>query len=210
MATLVTTSFNGGGARLFEVPLFTSLNPPRKLGITMPQQQFPTIKLITLVVITSSLTGCIIPLPSCGHCHSMAVPDTVPLGSISRAHWHTMQTNGEANDFVLHRNEFVDNTSELSPYGRDHIAEIAARMSSSPFPVLVQRSYNNSDPELDAIRRQLVVRVLTDLGNADADQRTVVSQPYTNGLNSTEGAQDHGRFVRSRLFNNSIAGGNGI
>ena len=162
---------------------------------------------MTLVLTISLVTGCVIPLPSCGPTHPMAVPDTVPLGSISRAHWHTMQANGEANDFVIHRNEFVDNSSELSPYGRDHIAEIAARMSSSPFPVLVQRSYNNSDPELDAARRQMVVRVLTDLGNPDADQRTVVSQPYSNGLNSTEGAQDHGRFVRSRLFSNRASSG---
>jgi hypothetical protein len=210
MAALIATSFTADSFRPLEVPSSASLNPPRKPGITMTQQQFPTIGLMTLVAIVGSLTGCIIPLPSCGQSHSLSVPDAVPLGSISRAHWHTMQTNGEANDFVIHRNEFVDNTSELSPYGRDHIAEIAARMSSSPFPVLVQRSYNNADPELDAIRRQLVVRVLTDLGNPDADTRTVVSQPYTNGLNSTEGAQDHGRFVRSRSFSNNVAGGNGI
>lgn len=173
----------------------------------MTQQQQSTIGLMTLVLIIGSATGCVIPLPSFGPTHPMAVPDTVPLGSISRAHWHTMEANGEASDFVIHRNEFVDNSSELSPYGRDHVAEIAARMSSSPFPVLVQRSYNNSDPELDAVRRQLVVRVLTDLGNADADQRTVVSQPYTNGLNSTEGAQDYGRFVRSRQFSSSASSG---
>ena len=88
-----------------------------------------------------------------------------------------METNGEAGDFVIYRNEFVDNSSELTPYGRDHIMEIAARMPSAPFPVLVQRSLNNADPELDHIRRDIVVRVLTDLGNQDADQRTVVSQP---------------------------------
>lgn len=172
-------------------------------------QHLTAIPFIAFAVIGSSLTGCVIPLPSLGKCRSLAIPDTVPLGSISRAHWHTMETNGEANDFVIHRNEFVDNTSELSPYGRDHIAEIAARMSSSPFPVLVQRSYNNSDPELDAVRRQLVVRVLTDLGNADADQRTVVSQPYANGLNSIEAEVDYGRFLGSRILNGRAFGGGG-
>ncbi len=173
----------------------------------MNQKSFPAVTMAALAIVIGSLTGCVIPLPSFGHCRSMAIPDTVPLGSISRAHWHTMEANGEANDFVIHRNEFVDNTSELSPYGRDHIAEIAARMSSSPFPVLVQRSWNNADPELDAIRRQLVVRVLTDLGNPDADQRTVISQPYTNGINSIEGQTDYNRFIRSRLFGNTGFGG---
>lgn len=180
----------------------------------MIRHHSPSFRLLVLAVITSTLAGCAgicipIPLPcfTGHHCRRMAIPDTVPLGVISRAHWHTMETNGEANDFVMYRNEFVDDSSELTPYGRDHIAEIAARMASAPFPVLVQRSYNNADPELDAARRQLVVQVLTDLGNPDADHRTVVSQAYTNGINSTEGEQDYGRFTRSRQFNNG--GGNG-
>jgi len=175
----------------------------------MTSKPFSPVKLAAIAALMGSLTGCCIPLPCCGPCRSMAIPDTVPLGSISRAHWHTQETNGEANDFVIHRNEFVDNTSALTPYGRDHIAEIAARMSSAPFPVLVQRSWNNSDPELDAIRRELVVKVLTDLGNADACHRTVVSQPYTEGINSIEGEQDHGRVRRSRLFAGFGGGGAG-
>jgi hypothetical protein len=119
------------------------------------------------------------------------------------------ETNGEAADFVIYRNEFVDNSSELTPYGRDHIMEIAARMPSSPFPVIVQRSMNNADPELDQIRRDIVVRVLTDLGNPDADRRTVVSQPYSNGINSMEAEQDYGRFRNVRGFNNFGGGGIG-
>ncbi|MEZ6031720.1 MAG: hypothetical protein R3C17_01330 [Planctomycetaceae bacterium] len=136
------------------------------------------------------------------------VPDVLPLGSVSRAHWHAMQTNGEAADFVMYRNEFVDNSSELSPYGRDHIAEIAARMPSTPFPIIVQRSWNNADPELDQVRRDIVVRVLTDLGNQDANQRVVVSQPYSNGINSMEAEQDYGRFRRIRGFGNNGNNGN--
>jgi len=140
----------------------------------------------------------------------MQVPDVLPLGSVTRAHWHAQQTNGEAADFVMYRNEFVDNSSELSPYGRDHIAEIAARMPSTPFPVIVQRSWNNADPELDQVRRDIVVRVLTDLGNQDANQRVVVSQPYSNGINSMEGEQDYGRFRQIRGNGNSgLSGGSG-
>ena len=138
-----------------------------------------------------------------------AIPDVIPLGAVNRAHWHMMETNGEAGDFVIYRNEFVDNSSELTPYGRDHIMEIAARMPSAPFPVLVQRTLHNSDPELDHIRRDIVVRVLTDLGNQDADQRTVVSQPYSNGINSMEGEQDYGRFRQIRGRNGGGGGGGG-
>lgn len=139
-----------------------------------------------------------------------AIPDILPLGAVTRAHWHMQQTNGEAADFVIYRNEFVYNSSELTPYGRDHIAEIAARMPSAPFPVLVQRSWNNADPELDQIRRDIVVRVLTDLGNPDAEQRVVVSQPYSNGLNSMEGEQDYGRFRNIRGVGSAFGGGGGF
>ena len=133
----------------------------------------------------------------------------MPLGSILRSHWHVMETNGEAADFVIYRNEFVDNSSELTPYGRDHIAEIAARMPSAPFPVLVQRGMNNADPELDQIRREVVVRVLTDLGNSDAERRTFVSQPYGNGLNSMEAEQDYARFRNIRNSGQNNGGGQG-
>lgn len=137
-----------------------------------------------------------------------AIPDVMPLGSIVRSHWHMMETNAEASDFVIYRHEFVENSSELTPYGKDHIAEIAARMPTAPFPVLVQRSMHNADPELDRIRRELVVRVLADLGNYDAERRTVVSQPYSNGLNGMEAEQDYGRFrnVRSSTQGGGTAG----
>ena len=160
-------------------------------------------KFVCLTLIGGSIAGCN------GH-RSLAVPDVFPLGQISRAHWHTMETNGEAADFVLYRNEFVDNSSSLSPYGRDHIMEIAARMPSTPFPVIVQRSDNNANPELDAIRRDLVVRVLNDLGATDAEQRVVVSQPYSDGINSVEAEQDYGTFRLSRGFGGQVGGGGGV
>ncbi|MGV2338334.1 MAG UNVERIFIED_CONTAM: hypothetical protein LVR18_31175 [Planctomycetaceae bacterium] len=133
----------------------------------------------------------------------------MPLGSIVRSHWHVMETNAEASDFVIYRNEFVEGSSELTPSGRSHISEIAARMPSTPFPVIVEQSLNNSDPEVDQIRRDLVVRVLTDLGNADAVRRTYVSQPYSNGLNALEAEQDFGRYRSVRRNGNNGFGGSG-
>jgi hypothetical protein len=138
-----------------------------------------------------------------------AIPDVMPLGSIVRSHWHVMETNAEAADFILHRCDFVDNSSELTPAGLNRISEIAARMPTTPFPVIIQQSQNNSDPELDQIRRDLVVRVLSDLGNPDAARRTFVSQPYSNGVNSMEAEQDFGRFRSVRQNGNNGLGGNG-
>lgn len=130
--------------------------------------------------------GASLPVPSFGFlCRpGMAVPDVVPLGSISAAHWHTMEANGEASDFVLYRSEFVEGSPDLAPFGRDHIMEIAARMPTTPFPVLIQRSENNSNPQLDAMRRDAVVQLLSQFGVCDAHHRTVVSQPYSDGISA--------------------------
>ncbi len=143
-----------------------------------------------------------------------ATPETLPLGSTVRAHYHTMQTNGEAADFILHDHEFVQNTAELTPAGKDHVAEIAARMRSAPFPVIVERVENNSDPELDAHRRQIIAQVLYTLGNQDADQRTFVAPAYGKGINSQEAEVDYYGFIFTRggfggNFNNQGTFGGG-
>jgi hypothetical protein len=97
-----------------------------------------------------------------------------------------MQTNAEASDFIIHQHEFMGETAQLTPDGKDHILEIAARMRSAPFPVLIERTWNNADPELDAHRRNLVAQILTDLGNPDAQQRTVVATAYGPGYNDLQ------------------------
>jgi hypothetical protein len=119
-------------------------------------------------------------------CRSPSVPDVYPLGAVNRAHYETMQANGEAADFILHQNDFVGSTSELSPAGKDHVLEIAARARSAPFPVLIERSENNTTPALDEHRRASIAQVLVDLGIADAPQRTIVAPAYGKGLTGRE------------------------
>ncbi|WP_145448307.1 hypothetical protein [Gimesia panareensis] len=144
------------------------------------------------------------------HKRSLAIPEVYPLGSVNRAHYHTMESNAEAVDFIINRNEFVENSAELTTNGKDHILEIGARMRSTPYPVIVERSDNNYAPEMDAYRRQLVARILTDLGNQDADQRTIVATPYARSLNSREAEIDYYRFISTRGgFGGGFGGGGG-
>lgn len=160
--------------------------------------------------------GCMVPhvtwtpvsLPRLPVYRSLAIPDTLPLGSTVRAHYHTMQTNAEAADFVIHRHEFIGASAELNSAGKDHLVEIAMRMRSAPFPVLIERTENNSDPELDQHRRNLIAQILADFGNSDADQRTIVSPAYSRGLNSQEAQQDYYRFINTRGGNGNFGGNN--
>jgi len=144
------------------------------------------------------------------HRRSMSIPDTYPIGSTIRAHYHTMEENGEATDFILHQFEFLLSSAELSPAGKDHILEIAARMRSTPFPVIIERSRNNADPELDQLRQQIVVQILADLGNPDASQRTFVAPAYGKARNSQEGEIDYYRFIYSRGRFGGNGGGGGF
>ncbi|HEY3964679.1 MAG TPA: hypothetical protein VGM05_09035 [Planctomycetaceae bacterium] len=143
-------------------------------------------------------------------CRSAAIPDRYPLGAVERAHFHTMQTNGEAGDFVMHQMDFVGDTAELNNDGRDHIQEIAARLQSTPFPVVVERTDNNANPQLDAERRQMVALVLKDLGNPDADQRTFVATAYGRGSVALEGQIDYFRYIFSRGGFGGTNGGGGF
>ncbi len=144
-----------------------------------------------------------------GRWRSRAIPEQLPLGVINRAHYQAMETNAEAVDFVLYDHDFVLNTAELTSDGKDKILEIAARMRSAPFPVIVERSENNSDPELDAFRRNLIAQILTDLGNPDSDQRTVVSTTYGPGYNSIEAQRDWYLHISGGGGGNQFGGGFG-
>ena len=164
--------------------------------------------LVICLLLGSTVSGCCIGFPTLGSRRSFAIPNTYPLGSTVRDHYHQMEMNAEASDFVLHRHEFVRNTAELNSAGKDHIMEIAARMRSNPFPVLVERSENNSDPELDQLRRNVVTQILMDFGNADAATRCVVATPYNKHLNGMEAEPDWYRWIGTRGGQNNNNSGN--
>ncbi|HET6422505.1 MAG TPA: hypothetical protein VFG20_02405, partial [Planctomycetaceae bacterium] len=140
---------------------------------------------------------------SCCNHRSLAIPEQYPVGAVERSHFHQMQTNGEAADFILHRKDFVLSSAELTPDGKDKILEIAARMRSAPFPVIVERSENNSDPELDAHRRSLVAQILTDCGNPDANNRTFVSPAYGLGKHALDGSPEFYQHIYQGGSNNN-------
>ena len=131
------------------------------------------------------------------------------MGSTVRAHYQTMETNAEAADFIFHRHDFVGKTVQLTPDARDKIPEIAARMRTQPFPVLIERSENNSDPGLDQQRRDFVARILADLGAPEADRRTIVSPSYGPGYNAIQAERTYYQYLNQGLggLNNGFGGG---
>ncbi len=113
-------------------------------------------------------------------------PDTMPLGSLNEAHYQAMTAGAEASDFVVHVSDFRADSAELTSHGRERVLQIATRMSATPFSVLVEPDEFSQSPGLDESRRRLLVGVLSDLGQTDAEYRTIVSLPYSAGMAASE------------------------
>ncbi len=137
-----------------------------------------------------------------------------PLGTISDDIWQKQEENGEASDFVIPESEFVGSTAKLNPAGEDHIKQIAARMVSTPFPVVIQPSsmtvkqsseykypiHGNDD--LDMHRRNVIVKMLTAMNVQDADERVVVSPAFTPGFEGFEAYRAYSKGFRNSGNNN--------
>lgn len=139
-----------------------------------------------LLLILGVLYGCRGPL---GHHAAVGPPydRPFPLGQVTDAHWETQQTNAEASDFVLYDHEFEGETARLTPAGKKHLLQIAVRMEHVPFPVVVEQSPDNRNPELDASRRAAVIGHLEQVGVETASPRVVVAPAIAPGITAMEG-----------------------
>ncbi|HCO25493.1 hypothetical protein [Gimesia maris] len=151
--------------------------------------------------------------------HHAEIPyDSVaPLGTISDDIWQKQEENGEASDFVIVESEFVGATAKLNAAGEDHIKQIAVRMGSTPFPVVVEPSsmsvsasseykypiHGNDD--LDMHRRNVIVKMLQSMNVQDADERVVVAPAFTPGFEGFEAYRAY-----SNGFMNRGGGGGGF
>jgi len=143
--------------------------------------------------------------------HAQIPYDSVaPLGTISDDIWQKQEENGEASDFVIHESEFVGTTAKLNAAGEDHIKQIAVRMISTPFPVVIEPSsmsvkesdeYKypiNGNDDLDMHRRNVIVKLLHAMNVQDADERVVVSPAFTPGFEGFEAYRTYTNGFRNR------------
>ncbi len=126
-----------------------------------------------------------------------------PLGAVTDAHWETQQTNAEAADFIFYDHEFVGYTAELAPGAKDHLMQVAMRLEHVPFPVIIERSMYNAQPQLDLMRRRVIVEQLARLGHEEAEGRVVIADAFPEGITAIEGES---AYLRS-LSDNFLSGG---
>ena len=146
----------------------------------------------------------------------MAATAVAPLGSTSDTIWQQQEVNAEASDFVVYQHEFQEGSNVLNLAGQDHVKQIAFRLQQGEtFPVVVERSMNSADPnskfhypvnanpDLDARRRDLIVKALVRMGIEDADDRVVVAPAVATGQRAFEAE----RAYRQTMQNSNGFGG---
>lgn len=118
-----------------------------------------------------------------------------PLGAVTDAHWETQQTNAEAADFIFYDHEFVGETARFTPAAKRHLEEVALRLEHVPFPVVIERSEHDSNPELDRARQRMVIEQLARIGVPNAEGRVVVAASFAEGFTAMEGDRAYSQSI---------------
>jgi len=135
------------------------------------------------------------------------------LGSLNDAIFQIQEVNAEASKFVVYQHEFALNGVRLNTAGEDHVKRIAAELErGTDYPVIIERSFTSPrqnttykfpvhpNPELDMQRREVIVRSLTAMGVAEADQRVSVAPAYVPGYTDPEAERAYARGILSGGF----------
>lgn len=123
-----------------------------------------------------------------------------PLGESRTANARAMILNGVAARMTLYQYDFVHNSDQLSPRGRDQLARIVGMLADYPFPLVIERS--PCVPSLDEARRATVLNELARSPIAIPPERVVIGIPGANGLSGTEAVLQY-----RRLLQQTISGG---
>jgi predicted dehydrogenase len=102
-----------------------------------------------------------------------AVLVVLTIGTLLDPRGNVEFTAGSA-DTIVFQDHFSGKSATLTAEGSQHLEKIGGQMSKGTFQILIEQCENNSDPELDQLRRKAVVDVLSKKGARDAEKRTVV------------------------------------
>jgi len=108
----------------------------------------------------------------------------MPLGAAVAPFLQTMETNGEAMDFVIFQHEWVGTTAQLTPAGQAHLMQIARRLADVPYPVIIEpvtfrpfdekRYEEKHFTDMTRERREALELDLARRENLDADRRAEI------------------------------------
>ncbi len=107
-----------------------------------------------------------------------------PLGAAMYEAGKIMTANAAEAGLILHRFDFIEGSTELSPRGSDQLAKLVAQLAVSPFPLIVERT--PEDPRLAESRRYAVLAMLARGPYPVPSDRVLVGVPKAHGLSGTD------------------------
>jgi hypothetical protein len=107
-----------------------------------------------------------------------------PLGASLYDHGRTMVANGEAARLVLHHYDFAQGGTELNTRGREQLAMHTARLSQSPYSLIIEQTPEK--PDLAQQRRIAVLNTMATWSFPIAPDRVVVGRPIARGLSGID------------------------
>ena len=148
---------------------------------------------------------------NCSDIPKGAIPP--PPGAYTLNYLNRQADKAEADDFAIYYNEWAHGTVEFGPFGTTHIEQIAKRLPSVSFPVVIQPVVpDEKDPdgvskarELNAARKARVIDLLTTAKIENAKDRVIVAYPTAEGLFGEEGER-----IYPQMIQNQGGGGGGL
>lgn len=119
---------------------------------------------------------------NCSDIPKGAIP--APAGAHTLNYLNRQVDKAEADDFAIYYNEWLEGTTEFGPFGTTHFEQIARRLPSVAFPIVIQPV---DDKELNAARKVTVINLLAKAGIENAKDRVVVAYPTAEGLSGEQG-----------------------
>jgi len=110
-----------------------------------------------------------------------AIP--APVGTYVNKFIDLQAAKAEADDFVIYNFEWYLGGRDLGPYGRYHLNEMARRLPSVPFPIVIEPTV---DEDLNEERRRVVVLMLERYRVPNANERVILAFPMAGGLYGRE------------------------
>jgi hypothetical protein len=126
-----------------------------------------------------------------------------PNGSFVRQWQERQIAKADMDHFVIYRHEWHADGFAPGPYGRHHLDQIARRLPSVAFPVVIQPDPND---RVNAIRRQEVINFLLAHGVSDAAERVIVGFPQAEGLYGDETPRIYSRIIRGIGIGGGVGG----
>jgi hypothetical protein len=130
-----------------------------------------------MLLTAAIITGCCSPHKSCNDIVPGAIPQ--PNGTYACQWAHAETARADQDKFVIYQYEWAADATQLTPYGQQHLAQIAQTLPQVSFPVVIEPSADN---RINETRRATILNALASNGSQVIPDRVVFGRSEAEGL----------------------------